>query len=84
MNDIKRICGVVVIALGLAGCSGGGGQTMECTRYLACVQAVGGSAASLDSTYGPNGTCWEDTAEADKCTVKCKAALAAFPSDAGC
>ena len=75
---------LAALGLLLTGCSGGGGQSVECSRYLACVAKLSGSSASLDSTYGANGSCWVDTRMAETCTTKCKTALAAFPSDAGC
>ena len=87
MTNKRRIAvgvlaGLALLAMGA--CSGGGGQTSDCTRYLSCVVAFGGSTASLDSQYGPDGTCWADTATAEKCTKYCKSAVAAFPADAGC
>ncbi len=81
---MKKLAAVVVVAAALVGCTGGGNTTAACDRYLGCVVALGGSTASLDSTYGPNGKCWEDPAEAEKCSKYCKSAVAAFPSDAGC
>lgn len=85
MKNAKRV-GAVLAAAGLlaVACGGGSGQSSECSRYLSCVAAFGGSTASLDSTYGAAGSCWVDTASATKCTTYCKSALAAFPGDAGC
>lgn len=51
---------------------------MECNEYLACVVKLGGSSASLDSKYGPNGTCWMDSAESETCNKFCRTALAAI------
>lgn len=83
----KRLVGAVLAGLGLlaiAGCSGDSGQSIECRQYLACVLKVGGSTASLESSYGSNGSCWTDPSSADTCNKYCKSALAAFPSEAGC
>ena len=82
----KRVLGAAVAVAGLlaVACGGGSGQSTECSRYLSCVTALGGSTASLDSTYGASGSCWVDSPAAAKCTSYCKSALAAFPSDAGC
>jgi len=87
MTNAKRIVAAGLIALGLlalTGCGGGSGQTVNCTRYLDCVVKLGGSSASLDSKFGPAGTCWMDSASADACDKQCKTSLAAFPGDAGC
>jgi len=83
-TKMRAIAVAVVMAAALVGCTGGSSTMMECDRYLACVVKLGGSTASLESTYGVNGTCWEDPAEAEKCSVRCKMAVAAFPTDAGC
>jgi hypothetical protein len=87
MSNARRVFVGALIAAGLlamGACTGGGGQTSDCNRYIACVVKLGGSSASLDSKYGPEGTCWMDSAMAESCEKYCKSALAAFPGDAGC
>lgn len=74
---------VVLLAVVLWGC-GGGGQSPECKRYVDCVAKLAGSSASVESTYGTDGSCWADPSLSDGCTKKCKTALLAFPADAGC
>lgn len=69
-----------VVAMGC----GGAGQSAECKQYVDCVAKLSGSSASVDSTYGPQGSCWMETGTAEGCTKQCKTALAGFPADAGC
>ena len=72
-----------MMALGMTAC-GGGGQSPECKKYVECVAKLSGSSASVDSTYGPDGSCWADPTMADSCTKKCKTAVAAFPAGSDC
>lgn len=83
MKRIVFVGLVVLTGLALNACGGGGGPTMDCTRYLACVAKLTGSSASLDSQYGREGTCWMDTRMAETCDGRCKMSLAAI-GDAGC
>jgi hypothetical protein len=79
---------------GGAGATGGGSgnpdgglsQSTACADYLACAYATGAQAGSLDSTYGPAGTCWTNQTVADSCTSACTSALGELGSlfpDAG-
>lgn len=84
-----------LLILVLAGCGGPRvclngcpGQSAACKSYVDCFARTGGDATSLDSTYGPNGTCWTiNQAAAASCTEACASAVkslqAAFPA-AGC
>lgn len=87
---MKRIIIGAVGALSLfaIACGGGPTQSPECKAYVTCYEATGGTKGSLDSSYGPMGTCWTTTtAAADSCTSACKTALASLQSaypDAGC
>ena len=86
-TKMKAFAGAIAVVVGLtaiAACGGSGGQSMACSRYIACVVKFVGSSASLDSTYGPSGTCWMDPQTSESCNTRCKMALAAFPGDAGC
>jgi hypothetical protein len=67
---MKRLA--VVAALAALSC-GGGGQSAECKKYLACSEALSpGSTASLGATYGSSGICWTTSAsEASTCTNTC-------------
>ena len=63
-------------------------QSAQCKTYVACYLATGGTPGSLDSTYGPNGTCWTSSAAAtEACTASCASQIRflrqGFP-DAGC
>lgn len=80
---MKAIWAMALVAGALVGC-GGNGQSPECKRYVDCVAKLAGSSASVESTYGADGSCWSDQAAADACTKKCKTALAAFPAGSGC
>jgi hypothetical protein len=52
-------------------------QAAICADYLNCLAAVDPSAlASVQSTYGTNGTCWTDEATAEQCAEACKTGLA--------
>lgn len=59
-----------------------------CSRYVACFEMTGGTKGSLDTTYGPMGSCWTTTdAAAEACEVACKTALPSLREeypDAGC
>ena len=88
---MKRIVLGVVAMVGVAAvvaCGGGASQSTECKDYIACYVKTGGTASTLDSTYGAMGTCWTTTtAAATACTDACKSATAALKSgrpDAGC
>jgi hypothetical protein len=54
-----------------------GTQAPVCAKYLECLDAQSaGSAESLQSSYGPSGTCWStSTAAAQACTEACTTAL---------
>ena len=68
-------------AVALAAACGGASQTANCKNYLACESALGlsadgGAIASTDNaTYGPNGTCWVNSAVASGCDSTCKSQL---------
>ena len=90
---MKRIVLGVVAGLSLitvAACGGGGGgQSTECKDYVACYVKTGGTASTLDSTYGAMGTCWSTgvAATAESCTATCKSTIASLKTsypDAGC
>lgn len=80
---------VLGAALGwLAAHAGGISQHSACRDYVRCFEATGGVKGSLDSSYGPMGTCWTTTDFrywecADECFDAHSARIAAFP-DAGC
>jgi hypothetical protein len=88
---------VTVVLLGCAACGPSDrvclghpcpAQTQPCKDYVNCFVKTGGARATLDSTYGPMGTCWSTTAAAvQACNDACASALpslkTAFP-DAGC
>jgi hypothetical protein len=70
-------------------CGGSVDQSPECSKYVRCYEATGGTAGSLDSSYGQFGNCWtagQSTASA--CTSTCTSALAslktAYPSVFAC
>ena len=70
------------------GCNSPPTQAPDCRSYLTCYERTGGTVGSLDSTYGPNGTCWSNgSATQTACADACKSALSsirtAYP-DAGC
>jgi hypothetical protein len=74
-----------VLALLACGPSGIG----DCRQYVLCSYKTGVTAGSLDSTYGANGSCWQTSSTADKCTADCMSFNAALVSsgaaaDAGC
>lgn len=52
-------------------------QSPECADFLACYEATyPGQTASIQSSYGPNGTCWTgSSATADSCTNACRSGL---------
>ena len=64
-------------------------QSKACKDFITCYEATGFvSRGSLDTTYGPNGSCWTiSQAAVDSCTSSCasgSAALKAMVPDAGC
>ncbi len=62
-------------------CGGSVSQSAACQKYVSCYVASGGTAGSLDSSYGPNGTCWTaGQATATACTDACVQASAALKS----
>ena len=67
---------LVVMGIGLMAC-GGGGQSDACAKMIACQTALadaieGYTATDYDSTYGEEGTCWDDTDVGDACTLTCE------------
>ena len=63
-------------------------QSAACRDFITCFNLTGGTSGSLDSTYGPKGTCWTSNQNVvNACTEACTSALASekvsFP-DAGC
>lgn len=65
------------------------GESFACTAFVSCYERTGGTVGSLDSTYGPKGTCWRATSPsvAESCTAACASALSSLRSqfpDAGC
>jgi hypothetical protein len=70
---------VAMFAVVAFGCGGGGGQPMECKKYIDCLNAVSaGSGDSIKASYGEMGTCWSTGgATADTCKKACVDGLAA-------
>ncbi len=63
-------------------------QPQSCIAYVRCYEATGGIKGSLDSSYGPMGTCWTTTEMrywdcADECVALQTDRIAMHP-DAGC
>jgi hypothetical protein len=83
---MKKLVGV----LALVACPASeGGQSQDCKDYVACSYKTGITAGSLDSTYGPDGDCWQNPSTADTCTSACTNANNSFKMtgvgpDAGC
>lgn len=85
---VASSCGLLVLC-GASGCLVGIADTKgPCRSYVTCAEATGATKGSLDSSYGPMGTCWTTTMEmADACTKACHTGLAALQKqypDAGC
>lgn len=63
-----------------------------CTAYFTCVEAVGADAgvdlATVEDTYGADGTCWANETTANDCTLACQSALDAmvqvYPEEPAC
>lgn len=65
-----------VAVLLLAAACGGRPQSTECKKFLECEKAILPAGSSLDPAYGPDGKCWNDTADAAAgCTAFCKSNL---------
>jgi hypothetical protein len=83
---MNRLVGV----LALLACEPGGYEDGQyCKDYVACAYKTGALPGSLDSTFGPNGSCWVTSKSADSCTVVCKSITIEYKSDgvgadAGC
>jgi hypothetical protein len=90
---------VVGLILGCAGAKKDGGgsllgddsieQDAACADYLDCLAAVDPSTlASVQATYGTDGTCWADEATAGTCVTACGTGLSQmhddFPEEAAC
>jgi len=79
--------GAVMLAVA---CGGGISQSQDCKDYITCYEKTpGATKGSLDSTYGPMGTCWSTgvQATADSCTSTCKSEISTLKTDfpdAGC
>ena len=63
-------------------------QNANCKAYVTCFEATGGTKGTLDSSYGPMGSCWTAAPERaqscdDACVEAQNALIADFP-DAGC
>lgn len=93
---LARASLLLLAVWGLAGCGGDRvclsgpcpRQSQSCKDYVDCFVATGGTRGSLDTSYGPRGTCWTvNQAVVDSCSSACASALLmlkmAFP-DAGC
>lgn len=82
---MKKILFAGLVAVALTACGDGGGQSDECKNYIACAEAVTpGTKASLENTYGEDGTCWSTTdLAADACTAACTTAFDALKAGAG-
>jgi hypothetical protein len=81
-----RLVGVLAL---VACAAGDGGQSQDCKDYVACSYKTGITSGSLDSTYGPNGDCWQNSSTADTCTAACTNAnndfkMTGLGADAGC
>jgi hypothetical protein len=70
---------------------GGDGVSQDpaCADYLDCLSAADPATfATVQSTYGPDGSCWTDAASADSCATACETGLsdaaAAYPDEAAC
>jgi hypothetical protein len=63
-----------------------GRQSPECAAFAKCYYATGGFPGSIDSTYGPGGTCWTSgETSANACTQSCASSLPTYRAlDAGC
>ena len=89
LKKMSVVLGVAVTALAVA-CGGGGGQSQACKDYLACYVKTGGTASTLDGTYGAMGSCWSvGGATATACTDTCKTQNDSYKTsgqaaDAGC
>ena len=75
---MKRLMALVVVATAV-GC---GGQSAICKKYEDCTNAVvPGSFDSLNSTYGPSGSCWNNSTTADACSSACQEAVNALKAN---
>jgi hypothetical protein len=63
-------------------------QSAVCAAFVSCFDGVFGDNATVDSAYGPQGTCWAATqAVASSCNEACASSLNDLASeypDAGC
>jgi hypothetical protein len=89
LKKMSVVLGAVSILAAVACGSSGSGQSQDCKDYVACSYKTGVTSGSLDSSYGPNGSCWTTTSTGDSCTAACKSANDSFKStglgaDAGC
>jgi len=65
----------VVACFSVVGCAKS--QSENCKKLIACSEALNpGTGAALESSYGPSGACWKDSAAADACTQACDQAMA--------
>ena len=91
-RGVLEAVGAGVAAITLMACYGAPPvtQSTDCQDYINCFEKTGGTKDSLESAYGPMGSCWSTTqTAADKCTSSCKAANDDYKSngigaDAGC
>jgi hypothetical protein len=88
---MKWLAGVLVlVACGSGVCHDtGAAQCQDCKDFVACSYKAGATPGSLDSTYGPNGSCWMNSTTSDNCTAACMNGNHQFQSngvgaDAGC
>jgi hypothetical protein len=64
-------------------------QASVCADYLDCLASVDpGTLASVQSTYGTDGTCWTDETTAEQCAEACETGLTQmddeFPDEPDC
>lgn len=97
-----RLFAVVIVGGMILACAGGTDedsspvlpdkrvdQASACADYLDCLASVDpGTLASVQSTYGTDGTCWTDETTAEQCAEACETGLTQmddeFPDEPDC
>jgi hypothetical protein len=80
----------LVIMLALLACGPNDpGEPQYCKDFVACSYKTGVDAGSLDSTFGPNGSCWQTLTTSSSCYAACQSGDDNFKAtgvaaDAGC
>lgn len=76
---MKKLLALGTLAFALSAC--GASQSDVCRQYLECQKILLEKTSSsstydlLETQYGPEGTCWNDPANASICDASCEAAL---------